>query len=93
MFLHLGSNVSVRARDVVAIFDYRLFLPAGASAAFYEKAQAEGRIESIVPEGTPKSLVITRQKIYLSAISPTTLLRRTRQAYQYVEDIKKEIGA
>ena len=94
MFLHLGSNVSVRVRDVVGIFDYRLLAESTDDAvSFYQQAWARGELESIVKDGSPKSVVITTKKIYLSAISPATLLHRTRQAYQYVEDIKKKIGA
>ena len=35
-------------------------------------------------EKQTKSLIITEKNIYLSAISPMTLMRRARQAYQYV---------
>ncbi|MDY3297741.1 extracellular matrix regulator RemB [Selenomonas sp.] len=86
MFLHLGHNLSVRARDVIAIHDYRLFAPGGAARAFFEREQAAGHVRDVAAGKTPKSLVMTDEAIYLSAISPTTLLRRTRNSYRFVHN-------
>ena len=86
MFLHLGHNLSVRAGDVIAIHDYRLFAPGGAARAFCEREQAAGHIRDVAAGKHPKSLVITEHEIYLSAISPTTLLRRTRTSYTFVHN-------
>ena len=89
MFLHLGNNLSVRASDVVSIPDMRLFEAGGPSRAFFEKEQAAGHVRSLVKGRKPKSLVITKNTIYLSAISPATLLKRARSSYTFVENSKK----
>lgn len=83
MFLHLGHNTSVRAREVGAIYDYALFAPGGANAALLARAEAAGRIQDITSGKPPRALVITEQTIYLSAISHMTLLRRMRSSYRY----------
>ena len=88
MFLHLGNNLSVRAADVVSIHDMKLFAPGGPSRPFFESAQAAGRVRSLTGGRPPKSLVITA--IYLSAISPATLLRRARSSYTFVENSRKQ---
>ena len=90
MFLHLGNNLSVRAADVVSIHDMKLFAPGGPSRPFFESAQAAGRVRSLTGGRPPKSLVITRDAIYLSAISPATLLRRARSSYTFVENSRKQ---
>lgn len=86
MFLHLGYSLSVRARDVVAIHDAALFQEGGAAHAFFLREQAAGHVHDVAAGKPPKSLVITKQGIYLSAISPATLLRRTQNSYKFVKN-------
>lgn len=87
MFLHLGRNVSVRVSDVVAIHDIRLFTAPGAPGCdLLAKGQESGSVVDAAREKETKSLIITEKIIYLSAISPATLMRRARQAYRYVRE-------
>lgn len=86
MFLHLGHNLSVRARDVIAIHDFALFAPGGVARSFLEREQAAGRVRDVAGGKPPKALVITSHEIYLSAISPLTLLRRTRSSYRFASE-------
>ena len=85
VFLHLGRNISVRIADVVSIHDIRLFTAPGAPGCdLLQRQRAAGSVIDAAREKQTKSLIITEKNIYLSAISPMTLMRRARQAYQYV---------
>lgn len=76
MFLHLGGNVVVLKKDVIAILDTRTRQSA-ISKEFMEIAKDEGFIQSITEQEKEKSYVITNKEIYLSPISCTTLKKRS----------------
>ncbi len=96
MFLHLGNGMSVRNKDVIAIHDYALFTK-GAGSDFLAHEQALGRLENTLPadirndEEAKKSLIITDDKTYLSAISPWTLKRRSQMVYDTM-DMEKDVS-
>ena len=96
MFLHLGNGMSVRTKDVIAIHDYALF-QTGAGSEFLAHEQAAGRLENTLPvdirndEEAKKSLIITDDKTYLSAISPWTLKRRSQMVYDTM-DMEKDVS-
>ena len=88
MFLHLGNGVSVKIKDVIAISDYALFQD-GAGKEMLERYKASGRLVGTRPAGdaTPiKSLILTKDKTYLSVISPLTLKRRSQQVYDTLDN-------
>lgn len=76
MFLHLGGNVVIPKKDIIAIIDIRT-KKAPSTKEFLEIANDEGFIESISDEGKEKSFIITNKEIYISPISCTTLKKRT----------------
>ena len=74
MFLHLGADLVVPLRDVIAITD----LKAGKSninKEFLSKLQEEKKVID-VSDKAAKSFIITTKFIYLSAISSMTLKKR-----------------
>lgn len=75
MFLHLGGDVIVRLKNVIAIFDLEV-AGAPASKEYLQIAKDEGFLVDI-SEGSPKSFVTTDRKVYLSPISSVTLKKRT----------------
>lgn len=79
MFLHLGNDISIRLKDVISIYDYELFQK-GSNRAFLDMAR-ENIIHAVGEGQEKKSLVVTKDRIYLSAISPLTLSRRTRKLW------------
>ena len=88
MFLHLGNGVSVRTKDVVTINDYALF-QAGPGKALLERQRAAGLLVSTLDpdDETPiKSLILTKDKAYLSVISPLTLKRRSQPVYDTLDN-------
>lgn len=86
MFLHLGGDVVVLKKDVIAILDVRTkFSPA--SKEFFEIAGDEGFIKSIAEPGKEKSYVITSKEIYISPISCGTLKKRSDMEISTQEEI------
>ncbi|WP_027364719.1 extracellular matrix regulator RemB [Desulfotruncus alcoholivorax] len=75
MFLHLGGDVIVPKREIVAILDIRSKASA-ITREFLEIAGDEGFIINISEPGKEKTYVITNNEIYLSPISCTTLKKR-----------------
>ena len=78
MFLHLGSDVSVALKDVIAINDYSYLKTI--NKEFLKNMRSKKFIIDI-SENDPKSFVITDKKSYLSAISSVTLKKRADNLY------------
>ncbi|MBF7081368.1 DUF370 domain-containing protein [Desulfallas sp. Bu1-1] len=81
MFLHLGGDVIVPKKDIIAILDIRSKSSA-VTKEFLEIASDEGFIVNISKPGNEKTYVITNNEIYLSPISCTTLKKRALASYQ-----------
>lgn len=76
MYVHLGDDVVIRARDVVAIVDLAAMQRRGLS--LHDILGAPDRAGSVtwVGDGAGTSLVVTPDRLYVSPISPLTLRRR-----------------
>jgi extracellular matrix regulatory protein B len=74
MFLHLGSDIVVALIDIVSINDYKSFRSV-VNREFIKKMKSKNFIIDI-SENDPKSFVVTKSKVYLSAISSLTLKKR-----------------
>ena len=85
MFLHLGNGFSVRTKDILAIQSSEVFRD-GPGKEMLDRRMADGRVvNALYPEDEKaevKALILTAHKIYLSAISPLTLKRRSELAFQ-----------
>ncbi len=86
MFLHLGSDVVVSLRDVVAILDVRTRETSRATDEYLQLADSERRAVDI-SGGSPKSFVVTSTGLLYSPISSLTLLKRAEQARSGVTEI------
>ena len=79
MYIHLGQDTVVRSRDVIGIFDLESTTISKHTRKFLEKAEKNGEVITVSYE-LPKSFVVTQEngeiKIYISPISPQTLLKR-----------------
>ncbi len=86
MFLHIGGDVVIPVRNIIAILDIDTTTVSRDTKDFLKIAEEEGFIESITND-LPKSFIITetdkKSKIYLSPISSITLQKRS----SYVNDI------
>jgi len=75
MFIHLGGDCTVWARDVVAILDEKLISASKRTREFVEAHQERGRYVAVAADAV-KSYVVTTHGLYGSPISSTTLKRR-----------------
>ena len=86
MYLHLGGDVAVRIKDIVAIMDMETTSTSKKTREFLKITQKHGEIISVNNE-LPKSYVIITQdkrtKVYISPISSQTLLKRANNFKEY----------
>lgn len=86
MFLHIGGDVVIPMRNVIAILDIETTTLSRDTKDFLKVAEEEGFIEAI-SDDLPKTFIITeidkKSKIYLSPISSVTLHKRSG----YIDDI------
>ncbi|MGE5588831.1 MAG: extracellular matrix regulator RemB [Clostridia bacterium] len=81
MFVHIGGQVSVAVRDLVAMLDLKTAMKSPLSAEFLSRTD-EGRSHRVVSvdglgDGQePRCVVVTSSVVYLSPISLATLRRR-----------------
>lgn len=81
MYLHLGQNTVVTLDEIIGIFDIDNTTVSKRTKKYLEKADKEKRIYNIATD-IPKSFIVCQDtekidKIYLSQISPTTLVKRS----------------
>ena len=84
MYLHLGSNMAVRASAVIGVFDLDNTTASKHTRAFLEQAQREGNLIDVSDE-LPKAFVLTEEfgmnRVYLTQLSAATVEKRLiRQA-------------
>lgn len=78
MYIHLGGEKIVRAAELVAIFDISIEQSSKISKQFVTSATKRKDVE-VIGEEESKSIVVTKQKIYYSPISSSTLKKRAHQ--------------
>lgn len=83
MFLHLGENIVVPIKDIIGIFDIETASYSSDTIQFLRMAEEDGFIVRINNEPV-KSFVIAeinkKSKVFLSPISSSTLIKRTRRS-------------
>ena len=72
----IGGNMSIDSNTLVGIVDYSYFAQ-GENKVLLEKLAQEKRLVNLAAESSPRALVITTEKAYISAIAPLTLKKRT----------------
>jgi len=91
MFIHIGQDVVITAKEVVSINDLHT-TSSEATKEFLEMAKEEGFIKDI-SNGNPKSFIITSKQVYLSPISSLTIKKRANFLKSLTEEDKEEIGS
>lgn len=80
MILHLGGDIVVFIKDIIAIFDYSTAMSSDDTKEFLSIAKEEGFVR-VISEDAPKSFILTeidkKSVVYLSPISSTTLMKRS----------------
>ncbi len=77
MFIHLGSDQMIPIEKVVAILNIDSYINISLKEII-DLAVAEKTLQPICSRERAKSLIITADKIYLSPISSSTLLKRSQ---------------
>jgi len=81
MFLHIGKDVVIPMKNVIAIIDMETTTLSKDTREFLRIAEEEGFVEAI-SDDIPKTFIIMevdkKSKVYLSPISSVTLLKRSR---------------
>ncbi len=79
MYLHIGKDFIVAKGSIVAVCDLDNTTGSGITREYLARAERAGRVINAA-EDIPKSFVICvregRETVYLSQLSPQTLLRR-----------------
>ena len=83
IYLHLGQNTIVRTASISGVFDLDNTTGSKRTREYLARAQREGRVVDVTSE-LPKSFIVCqengRETVYLSQMSPATLLRSASQA-------------
>ena len=86
MYLHLGGDVCVRTKDIVAVMDMETSSTSKITREFLKITQKNSEVVS-VNEDLPKSYVIVntngRTTVYISPISSQTLVKRANNIKAY----------
>jgi len=81
MYLHLGSDTSVKTSDIVGIFDMDNTTVSAKTRSFLKRAQKRGEILDVT-EDLPKSFIVAqtaaKDRIYISSLATRTLLKRAK---------------
>ena len=75
MFIHLGGEKIIRSGELIAIFDLSVERNSKVSKQFVQQAKKKQLIE-VIGEEESKSLVVTKDKVYYSPVSTSTLKKR-----------------
>lgn len=80
MYLHLGKNVVVLQKDIIAVFDLDNSSHSHITRAYLAEAEKNGQVVN-VSDDLPKAFVVCRQDegpqtVYLSQLASATLLKR-----------------
>lgn len=79
MYIHIGSATVIRTRDIVGIFDIDYCSISKRTREYFKKVEDAGLVVNVAEE-LPKSFIVCREGsrdvVYISPISPTTLKKR-----------------
>ena len=81
MYLHLGMDKVITFDEIIGIFDLDTTTVSKRTRDYLAKAEKAGIVENVCYD-IPKSFIVCRdkngnEKVYISQISSTTLLKRT----------------
>ena len=81
MYIPIGSDMSVRDRSIIGIFDLDNTTYSKHTRAFLAEAEQNGEVVTVA-EDLPKSFVVTQEfgmdRVYLCQFTPRALEKRTK---------------
>ncbi len=80
MYIHLGGDIEVRKKTIVAIFDLDNTSTSKITKEFLNNASKNNVVINVSEEDLPRSYILTEEKgkqtLYISPISSQTLFKR-----------------
>ncbi|MBR1798054.1 MAG: DUF370 domain-containing protein [Clostridiales bacterium] len=76
MYVNIGGDISVLAREVSAIINLETVLPSQKVVTDFIESEDENNRLQYLTEDIPRTLVITDLRTYISSISSSVLQRR-----------------
>lgn len=84
MFLHLGADVVVNVKNIIAIMDMDTSSTSKITREYLKHAEKSNGVINVSFEDLPKSYVVCEEKnetkVYISPISSVTLLKRANNS-------------
>ena len=81
MYIAIGSDMSVRDKSIIGIFDLENTTCSKHTRAFLSEAEQNGEVVTVA-EDLPKSFVVTREygmdRVYLCQFAPRALEKRMK---------------
>jgi len=91
MYLHLGGEICVRIKEIVAIMDLETTSTSKITREFLKNMQKNGEVINVNDDELPKSYVVTNENektlMYISPISSKTLLKRANNVKAYFSNL------
>lgn len=82
MFIHIGGDIVVRTKDVIAIIDIDHSESPSKGQSFFDEVENTHEVVKITTKEEAKAFVVTTNKrIYYSPISSVTLKKRAKFFY------------
>ena len=85
MFLHLGGNIIVNKKDIVAVMDLESSTISKITKEYLRHMEINKNVINVEENMLPKSYVIVNNKnenkLYISPIAAQTLLKRCEEDY------------
>lgn len=91
MFIHLGGDTVISLKDVIVILNFDVDGELTDTEEFLIACQSK-RQAVYISEETPKSVVVTNNKVYYSPISSITLKRRAMLTPVFDNGLEVEIN-
>lgn len=83
MYIHLGNNYVISAKNVIAILNYEDPVSTDLKD-IVEIARMEKKLIGISEKGKEKALIVCDDSVYLSPISSSTLYKR---AFNHLKEV------
>ncbi|MFC0561296.1 extracellular matrix regulator RemB [Halalkalibacter alkalisediminis] len=77
MFIHLGGDVIIRSKEIIAILNWEVQEQSPITGV-YLKEEEKRKKKIVISEDYIKSIVLTDDEIYYSPVSSLTLNRRAQ---------------
>ncbi|WP_342563681.1 extracellular matrix/biofilm biosynthesis regulator RemA family protein [Paenibacillus sp. FSL R7-0345] len=81
MYIHLGGEKVIRSSELIAIFDISIEKSSKVSKQFILHSSQDKKLERIGEEEA-KSIVVTKNTVYYSPISSSTLKKRAKILFE-----------